>query len=270
MTTGTGTISIRTGSTRRLTSLARAEALLFWRNRTALFTALAAPVGGVGMALGLGLIGSGSGAGATIVIMMTSMALLFVVYTNLVPALVARREELVLKRLRTGEVSDAQILTGTAVPSIAVAWGQILVVLVAAFAAFGLAMPVNPVLVVAAVVLGTAVFALLAAVTTAITRNVETAQVTVLPLMLVAMVCSGLYFPLSKLPDIAETVMRFTPLTPVVDLLRLGLLGQTVDGATVGMAASFGAAAVPLLVLGAWVAAGAWATRRWFRWEPRR
>jgi ABC-2 type transport system permease protein len=36
--------------------------------------------------------------------------------------LVARREELALKRLRTGEATDAEILAGTVAPAVAIAW----------------------------------------------------------------------------------------------------------------------------------------------------
>lgn len=262
----------RIGSARRMWSLARAEALLLWRNRTAMLNAVALPIGMVAVLATSGILDGTEelDVGAMIVTMMVSTTLLIVVYYNLVTAWVARREELVLKRLRTGEVNDAEILLGTAVPSVAIAWGQILIVVVAAFAMFDLDLPVNALIVVVAIVLGTAVFMLLAAVSTAMTRNVETAQVTTMPVLLVPLVASGLFFPLDKLPEFVESVARFLPLTPVVDLLRLGLTGTTIDGGTVGAAASFGAAVVPLLVLGVWVGAGVWATRRWFRWEPRR
>ncbi|WP_131767124.1 hypothetical protein [Candidatus Protofrankia californiensis] len=60
------------------------------------------------------------------------------------------------------------------------------------------------------------------------------------------------------------------PLTPVIDLLRLGLTGTTSDGSALRLGACFVAALPPLLVLTGWIAAGVWATRRWFRWEPRR
>jgi ABC-2 type transport system permease protein len=60
------------------------------------------------------------------------------------------------------------------------------------------------------------------------------------------------------------------PLTPVVELLRLGLTGTTAGGQTVSPLASFGAGVLPLVVLAAWIAAGLLLTRRWFRWEPRR
>ena len=95
---------------------------------------------------------------------LTAFALLLAVYCNLVAALVARREELVLKRLRTGESTDAEILAGTAAPAIAIAWAQIAVATAAAVAVFGMAPPANAVLMLVALILGTAVFALLAAV----------------------------------------------------------------------------------------------------------
>jgi ABC-2 type transport system permease protein len=53
--------------------------------------------------------------------LLSAFALLPVVFYNVVIALVARREELVLKRLRTGEVRDAEILAGTAAPAVALA-----------------------------------------------------------------------------------------------------------------------------------------------------
>jgi ABC-2 type transport system permease protein len=61
-----------------------------------------------------------------------------------VTALVARREQLVLKRLRTGESTDPEILAGTAAPAIAIAWAEIAVAAVAAVAVFGMAPPSMP------------------------------------------------------------------------------------------------------------------------------
>lgn len=52
------------------------------------------------------------------------MTLIIVVYSNLVSAYTARREALVLKRLRTGEVSDPEILAGIALPAVVPALTQ--------------------------------------------------------------------------------------------------------------------------------------------------
>jgi ABC-2 type transport system permease protein len=201
---------------------------------------------------------------------LTAFALLLAVYYNLVAALVARREELVLKRLRTGETTDAEILAGTAAPAIAIAWAQIAMATVAAVAVFSVAPPANAVLMLVALILGTAVFALLAAVSSAATRTVEMAQVTTLPVLTIPFAFSGLLFPLALLPEPLRWLAQALPLTPVVTLMRLGLTGTAADGHHLGMAATFGAAAIPVLVLAAWIAAATWAARRWFRWEPRR
>jgi ABC-2 type transport system permease protein len=270
MLTRTAQITPRTGrrSARRIACLARAEALLLRRNPIALINAAAMPVVMVLFVRIYLPVGAG-GAGAQIVTMLTAFTLILVIYYNLVTALVARREELVLKRLRTGETSDAEILAATAVPAVALAWGQILIGILAALAVLGLGMPTNPALVLVAVVLGTAVFVLLAAVSTALTRTVEMAQVTTAPVLLVPLVLSGAMIPLDILSEPLQRLAQVMPLTPVVDLLRLGLSGTTSDGATVDLVGSFGPAVLPVLVLSAWVAAGMWATRRWFRWEPR-
>jgi ABC-2 type transport system permease protein len=272
LSAGIVTVSSSRRSAHRVAALARAEGVLLRRNRIALLTALALPVAMVYMLKFSGALdASGSrGTGAMLLTGLTVSALLLPVYYNLVTALVARREELVLKRLRTGEATDAEILAGTAAPAITIAWAQVAVAAIAAVAIFGMGAPANIALVLAALVLGTAVFALLAAVSTAVTRTVELAQVTTLPVLVVPLFSSGLLFPLSVLREPLRSVAQALPLTPVVELMRLGLSGTAADGHHLGLAASFGAAASPVLVLAAWIAAGAWAARRWFRWEPRR
>ena len=272
MSAGIVTISSPRQSAHRVAALARAEGVLLRRNRIALLTALALPVVMVYSLNSSGALGAGGSgrAGAALLTGLTVFALLLPVYYNLVTSMVARREELVLKRLRTGEATDAEILAGTAAPAITIAWAQVAVAAIAAVAIFGMAAPANIALMLAALVLGTAAFTLLAAVSATVTRTVELAQVTTLPVLLFPLVFSGLLFPLSELREPLRSAAQALPLTPVVELMRLGLTGTAADGHHLGLAGSFGAAASPVLVLAAWIAAGAWAARRWFRWEPRR
>jgi hypothetical protein len=107
--------SPRQQSARRVAALARAEGVLLRRSRIALLTALALPIAMVYTLKASGVLGAGGsrGAGAALLTELTVFALLLPVYYNLVTAM-ARREELVLKRLRTGEATDANILAGTA------------------------------------------------------------------------------------------------------------------------------------------------------------
>src|SRR5690349_14564807 len=261
MSAGIVTMSSPRRSAHRVAALARAEGGLLRRNRIALLTALALPVAMVYSLKASGVLDAGGsrGVGAALLTGLTVFALLLPVYYNLVTALVARREELVLKRRRTGETTDAEILAGTAAPAIAIAWAQIAVAAVAAVAGFGVAPPANAVVMLVALILGTAVFAVLAAVSTAAARTVEMAQVTTLPVLTIPFAFSGLLFPLALLPEPLRWLAQALPLTPVVTLMRLGLTGTAAGGHHPGMAATFGAAAIPVLVLAAWIAAGTWA-----------
>jgi ABC-2 type transport system permease protein len=271
-TTGSpGRAGLARASARRVTALGRAELRLLWRNRTALIYAVATPLVAFLFAGASDAFATGGGAaGAMLVTGVAVVALGMVVYYNLVAAYVGRREEHVLKRLRTGELTDAEILAGTAVPSLALAWLQIAVALVAGAVAGQLRMPANALLVVVAVLLGSLIFPLLAAASSAMTRTVEMAQVTTAPLLLLPLALSGLLAPIDEMPSGFATLAELMPLTPIVDLMRLGLLGVDRDGEHLSTAATFAEAAPALYVGLAWVILGVWATRRWFRWEPRR
>lgn len=247
----------------RLGALARAELVLLVRNRTALFVTLLMPLLMIGsIRAGLDEVGL-EGTGLTLVEAVVTgglgMVLVIVVYMNLVPAYVARREELVLKRLRTGEASDAEILAGTALPSVALALAQCVIMVVASVAFLGVRAPQRPELLVAGVLAGIALLGALAAFTAALTRTVESAQLTTMPLFLVSALGSGLFVPLEAFPERVEAVCALLPVTGVVTLVRAGWLGGADAGELVR------AAATTL----AWAAVAVFAVRRRFRWEPR-
>ncbi|MFW6091376.1 MAG: ABC transporter permease [Actinomycetota bacterium] len=262
--------SARTGRVGRVAAMSRAEMLLLWRNKTAMFTALALPLVMVAVWFTLGVEEEvADGTAAFLLTTLLGFVLLFVVYYNLVTAYVARREELVLKRLRTSEAAEADVLLATAVPALALALAQVLIGIAAVAALLDLGAPVNPVLLAAGVLGGAAAFVPLAAVSTAFTRNVEMAQITTMPVLIVSLLFSGLTFPVDTLPDTAAAAARLLPLTPVVELFQLGLNGAVGSAAPVGFTATFAEAAVPLGVLAAWLLVGVYSIRRWFRWEPR-
>lgn len=257
----------------RIASLARAETLLLRRNPAALGSALIAP-----LPLALvpftnsevpGEVGD-VGAGAVLVAGLTVFTLMLGVYYNLVTALVARREDFVLKRLRTGEINDAEIIMGTAAPAVAIVWAQVAITVAVGFLFLDLGVPTNPILALGGLILGTVLCGLLAAAVTIMTSSVEMAQLTATPLLVLSLIFSGAMIPLELLPEPVARLAHGLPLTPVMDLLRLGLTGTTPAGDVVGLGGSFGAAVLPALILAAWLAVSAWTVRGRFRWEPRR
>lgn len=207
MTTSAGPRTTIRGSARRIGALGRAEAVSLRRNPMALLTAVGTPLVGVVVLAMAPPDGSAPAAGAAIAVTAAAFALLFPLYYNLVAVLVARREELVLKRLRGGECADLEILAGAASPPAAIAGAYMIVGVVAAVAAPGSGRPAGLALVVAAMVLGLVVFALLAAVSTAMTRTVELAQLSTLPVVLISMILGGL-FPPDGLPGPLPAVAR--------------------------------------------------------------
>src|SRR3954453_24105053 len=112
---------------RRVLALASAEIRLLLRNRTAVVSSVLGP----GMLLGsVAAIAVSNGIalnGADFIAKAIGITLTLVAYYNLVTTFVARREELVLKRMRTGELPDREIMLGTAVPTLLVTIAQILV-----------------------------------------------------------------------------------------------------------------------------------------------
>jgi ABC-2 type transport system permease protein len=249
---------------RRLAALGRAELTLMLRNRTALFVALLMPLlmvlamrssldrvdlGRTGMTMAGAAVTGGIG-----------MVLLLVVHLNLVSAYVARREELVLKRLRTGELSDTEILTGTALPAAGLALVQCLLLIAAGVAFLDLGAPRRPELLIAGVALALVMLTALAAVTAAFTRTVESAQITTMPIFMVSVVGSGLFVPVEVLPEKIADLSQALPLSGIVTLIRAGWFGIS-DGGEVTRAA------VAAL---AWTVFSVFAVRRRFVWEPRR
>ncbi|MEV5883672.1 ABC transporter permease [Streptomyces sp. NPDC052020] len=247
-----------------LTALSRAELTLFLRSKSNLFNVLVVPVlivmgsttimerfelGDAGLALGQVMISTTAG-----------IVLIMALYAPLIGVYVLRREEHVLKRLRTGEVEDLIVLAGPAVPMALAAVFQFALIATAVSVIAGLGIPAAPHLVVLGIVLGTLLTTAAAAVSTAAARTAESAQGVSTIGFLLLLLTSGTLIPLEVLPDALGDVLRFFPLTPVIELVRTGWTGQ--DAGVIDSLAR-------ILTLLAWTTVAAWGALRRFRWEPR-
>ena len=255
-------------SVRRTISLTRWNAVLLSRNRLAFAYALVVPL------LPLGLLFTGQrgsplvGAGAIVTLLMAIA--FFPVYYNVLSQFVSRRDELVLKRMRTGETRDAELLVSIALP------GAITALILSALAipiaaAVGQPLPVNPLLYGALAGAVVIMFTAFAYWTAAWTRNAEAAQLTSMPII----VAAALGPLTSSIPDLSEwlrDVLSLTPGTAISDLIRIGWFGLDGAGAkeaTLTFSETWAQAAEPLIVIVAWTCLAVTLARRSMRWEPR-
>ncbi|MFI0716951.1 ABC transporter permease [Streptomyces inhibens] len=248
----------------RLLSLGRAELTLIGRNRTALFMSLVIPVT-LAYAMkqavsGMDLAGTGLSVESVLLPATLGYVLIFAVYSHLTGAYVARREELVLKRLRTGELQDLEILAGTALPAALIGLVQCIVLVVLGGLVLDIGHPTAPHLLIAGVVTGMVVVIGLAAASSALASSAESAQLAVLPVMVLSLAGSGMVVPLDVLPDGIAAVLELLPLSPVMELIRAGWTGGAGAGETLKQ----------LLIGLVWIGLAVFAVQRWFRWEPRR
>lgn len=247
----------------RLRALGRAELTLLLRNRAALFTALLLPIG-MTLAVrsgvqGMDLSGTGLTVGTVLLPGAIGFVLLFGVYVNLVSTYVVRREELVLKRLRTGEAGDTEILLGAALPAIVIAVTQCALLLAGGALLLDLSAPEQAGLLVLGLLLGLALMVAAAAATAIVTKGTEAAQLTPMPLMMLSFGLSGVFVPLDIMADRLADFAAWLPMTPVMELVRGGWTGE--------LSAAEALRATALAA--SWVGIALWAVRRRFRWEPR-
>lgn len=259
---------------RRFTSLARAESLQFLRNKTLLVNATLLPMG-FGLAMYLVLSGddeqSKIQASAVAMEYFLLFALMFVQFYTVLSMVTTRRDEGVLKRLRTGEARDAEILGSSSFPG-AVLTVLFTVVMSGLLMALGAPGPVNVVPIIVAVLLGLVVTSGLALVTSGFTKNPEAAQITSMPVMLLMFATMGNFRQMY--PEGVNEVLARTPFALIFDLLQYGWAGNTTvdrmnDVAPLTSGEVLGETWQMMLILVVWAGVCVWAGARYVRWDVR-
>ncbi|MBB5960236.1 ABC-2 type transport system permease protein [Saccharothrix tamanrassetensis] len=228
-----------------ITALGLAELKLLVRNRTAAALAFAMPLlFGAFFALSFG------DEGWTFAITLQVLSTLgFTVYVTITTSLTSRRQDLYLKRLRTGAASDAVVLTGVVLPAVLLGLVQA-VLLVGVSVAAGAQFPSRPDLLALALVGGAAMSCAAGVATSGVTSTAELAQITTGPFFF-ALLGGGIWAMSSD--DIRALLV---PGGGVADLV----------GAAWGGEGRPGWAALSLL---AWTAVGCVLSARLFRWDAR-
>lgn len=275
MTTATTPRSV-SRVTARTTALARAETLQFARNRTLLINAAVFP-------LGFGLVmffvtratddASTTDAAAMALEYFLVFALMFVQFYTVLSMATTRRDEGVMKRLRTGEARDAEILGAFSFPG-AVLTVLFTVVMAVALVVLGAPGPVNVLPVIVAVLLGLAVCTGLALVTSGMTKNAEAAQITSLPVMILMFASMGSIRQM--FPDSVNGMIERTPFALIFDLSQYGWAGNTMtdriadDGSAPLDFTGVLSETWPMMVmLAAWAVFCLWAGAKYVKWDVR-
>ncbi|MEV0572404.1 ABC transporter permease [Micrococcus luteus] len=186
---------------------------------------------------------------ALILVTVTAMG----TYITATTTLASRRQNLFLKRLRSTSAKDASILSGLVLPIALVNLVQAGVI-VAILSVVGTP-PVGVVAVVAAVVVLELMFVGAAIATAGLTNSPDHAQVTTLPLFVVALGAS-MWVGLTGTEELAG-VKRLLPGGAVTELIIEGWSGMALHEA------------VSLLLSLAFVVAAFAMAKSTFRWEPR-
>ncbi|GAA0945849.1 ABC transporter permease [Nonomuraea longicatena] len=228
---------------------------LFWRDRAMLAGSVVTPVA---IAVGIPLLmrnvrADGIAAATDSFYGSTALLLSITAFMNLAVVLTGRRDQLVLKRLRSTRLTDAQILVGEIASTVTATLGLLLACLLAVHAAADVPLPPDPVAFAGFAFLGALTMAVLGAAWTAAIPRAELAAAMTVPVFLLCGVGAGAMGPIAALlPSWAGVLFDLLPTTAAARAMRTGEV------------------AGPLVNLALWLAAGLGALRLWFRWEPRR
>ncbi|MFC7386506.1 ABC transporter permease [Sphaerisporangium rhizosphaerae] len=252
---------------------------LFWRTPVSVGVALLFPVvfGGIMPALLPG--GTRGGAPVEVAVMtgVIVMGMATLGFMTLVESFVMRRQLLILKRLRGTELPDLALFGGEILTVLSIGLLQLVLIIGVAKGVHGIALPANPALLAATVLLGLAVFAAMAvAVSGRIPAQGSTVVVS-LPFLLLAIGLSGFAYPVSAFPGWLRTVSSFLPFGRVAEGITTAYLGRDYVGhagagvpAKVSVLEGFAVMWPGWLVMAAWLVLSLLAAKRWFKWEPRR
>jgi ABC-2 type transport system permease protein len=263
--TSTGRDRFSLGRTLRL---ARWNAVLLGRNKLSLLYAVVMPLAPLALLFAGDRGDATIGVNAAVTVLLVTV--LFPVYYNVLSQFVSRRDELVLKRMRTGEAKDSELLAGIALPGVVAAAAVTAASVVLAWA-LGQPLPLAPIVLAAGVLLALVMFVAFAYWTAAWTRSAESAQMTSLPIILIASI-GPLGAGMTSLSDPLREIVERTPGAAMSEIVRLawyGFDGASATESTLSAGQVWDAAGSPLLVMAAWTVVAIFLAKRSMRWEPR-
>ena len=253
-------IAVRRPARRLLLHQLRAEQLVFWRSREAAFFIFIFPLL---LFVLLGSVYSGHYQGVpaawAVLAGLVGYGCANTAFAGLAIQLVVRRENGILKRLRSTPLPPATYVVALLVSTLAVFALQTVALLLLGRAFYGTPFPPDWGSFVAIIVIGAAAFAALGTATASAIRSAEGSSAVVNFILLPMAFLTGSFGPVHKYPAVLRAIGDVLPLKYFVKLVNAVYLHGH------GFWTQPGA----LAVLGAWGAAGLVFTVFKFRWEPR-
>jgi len=238
----------------------RAEQLIFWRSREAAIFVFVFPIL---LFVLLNAVYEGESDGHAVVDVLVAGLLGYGVantaLAGLAIILVGRRENGILKRLRSTPLPPATYLTAAVTSIVAVFALQSVALVTLGVAVFGANVPDGPFSLAAALVLGAACFAAMGFAAASLIRSADGASAVMNVIVLPMAFLSGGFGPARDLPAFLQALADVLPLTYFIDLVEAIVL----DGEQAW------SQPVDIAVVAAWGAAGLVVALRRFRWEPR-
>jgi ABC-2 type transport system permease protein len=179
-------------------------------------------------------------------------------FAGLTIVLVIRREEGILKRLRSTPLPGPVYLTALLTTTMIAFLVQAVFIIAVGMAAFGASFPSHLVSLVLALILGAASFAALGVGLTGLIKRAEGASAVVNAIYFPMLFISGSFFERDTFPEFLQTVANMLPLTYFIDLV----FGVVYEGDQIWDRLG------DVAVLAAWGLAGALLAVRRFRWTP--
>ena len=238
----------------------RAQQLVFWRSREAAIFVFVFPIL---LFVLLNAVYEGESDGVPVVNALVAGLLGYGVanttFAGLAILLVGRRENGILKRLRSTPLPPAVYLAAAVASILLVFALQSAALLALGTLVFGADAPERPLSLVAALALGAASFAGLGFAAASLIRSAEGAAPVTNVIVLPMAFLSGGFGPARELPSFLAAVADILPLRYFIDLVE----ATFVDGEPIWSRPG------AIAVLAAWGLAGIAVASRRFRWEPR-
>jgi ABC-2 type transport system permease protein len=171
--------------------------------------------------------------------------------------LVVQREKLILKRLSATPLSRATLVTSNVLMRLLIAAAQTLLIVGIGAYLFGVAVVGNIAIVVGFITLGALAFLAIGYVIASYARTEESANAMTSIVQFPLMFLSGIFFPITFMPEWLQPVAALLPLTYLADALRQTMVGG----------AAYAPLAVDGLVLAGWLVVSFLISARFFRWQ---